>query len=201
MKTCHVVGAGDFLPSLLQKNEGDLILAADAGFRLLKEAGITPQVYIGDGDSLGFVPEAETILTLPPVKDDTDTLAALRWALERGWRRFRIYGALGGKRPSHSLANLQLLSFLKDQGAQGILVDPRCTVELLKEETRKFSSHSGYFSLFATEGEAELSVSGAKYNLSHRILSPSFPLGVSNEGQGEVTVTVHRGKVLLVRED
>ena len=74
-------------------------------------------------------------------------------------------------------------------------------MELLEGETRRFESQSGYFSLFALEGEALLSVSGAKYNLSRHPLSTAFPLGVSNEGKGEVTVTVHSGRVLLVRED
>ena len=96
---------------------------------------------------------------------------------------------------------LELISFLKERGAEGIILDPRCKMELLEGETRRFESQSGYFSLFALEGEALLSVSGAKYNLSRHPLSPTCPLGVSNEGKGEVTVTVHSGRVLLVRED
>jgi thiamine pyrophosphokinase len=198
---CHVVGAGDFQCSLIQKKEGDLIIAADGGYALLKEGGMVPDLFLGDGDSLGFCPKDLPAILLPSVKDDTDTLAALKEGLRRGYRRFALYGALGGNRFSHSLANLQALLFLKEQGAQGEIIDPRCRISLWKEGSYRFAFSGGYFSLFAWGEEACLSLTGAKYPLDHAILSPSFPLGVSNEGTAEVTtLSLHRGTVLLVRE-
>jgi len=120
--------------------------------------------------------------------------------LSRGYRRFYLYGALGGTRFSHSVANLQTLSFLAEQQAEGSLLDEHCTVGLLLpgEHRLSFSPNQTYFSLFAWEGEAELSVFGANYPLNRATISPTFPLGVSNEAKGEVTVSVHKGKVLLV---
>jgi len=72
---CHIVGAGDFEPSLIPpRGSGDLLIAADAGFLSLQKAGLTPDLYIGDGDSLGFLPRGVDTVVLPKVKDDTDTL-------------------------------------------------------------------------------------------------------------------------------
>jgi thiamine pyrophosphokinase len=199
-KICHVVGAGDFDPALLSPEKEDLIIAADAGLRHLQTAGISPHLYVGDGDSLGFQPQGLDTVVLPKVKDDTDTLAALREGLSRGYRRFYLYGALGGSRFSHSIANVQTLAFLSSLGAEGTLVDSNCRVSLLTASTRNLQSQGGYFSLFAYGGEAVVTVEGAKYPLKEATLSPQFPLGVSNEVQGLCSVTVHSGSVLLIEE-
>ena len=47
---CHIVAAvkGKRLPKL---SEGDLVIAADAGYLWLTESGITPDLVIGDFDS------------------------------------------------------------------------------------------------------------------------------------------------------
>lgn len=199
-RICHVVGAGDFDPALLSPEGEDLIIAADAGLRHLQNAGIKPHLYVGDGDSLGFQPEGIEAVVLPKVKDDTDTLAALREGLRRGYRRFYLYGALGGERFSHSIANVQTLAFLSFSGAQGTLIHRSCRVSLLTAGSHQLQPQGGYFSLFAYGGEASVTVEGAKYPLKEASLSPLFPLGVSNERQGTCGITVHWGKVLLIEE-
>ncbi len=200
MKTCHVVGAGDFAPHLLKIEKGDLVIAADAGFDHLKRAGISADLYIGDGDSLGFVPEEVDTVVLPTVKDDTDIHAAVKAGLKRGFTHFLIYGALGGKRFSHSLANLQVLFFLKKEGATGSLVDENYSVFLLSEGSYTFDFEKGYFSLFDFEGKATVSVKGAKYPLEKATLPNHTTLGISNEGEKSTSITVHEGTIFLVRE-
>lgn len=198
---CHLVGGGDFDPALLKKAPGDLVIAADAGFRLLEKAGIKPDLFIGDGDSLGFLPEDFPTVVLPTEKDDTDSIAALKEGIARGYRRFRLYGALGGTRFSHSLANLQSLSFLRSMGAEGEIIDKHCRILYLPKGDYTFDFAGGYFSLFALEGDAVVSVTGAKYPLDRATLTPAFPLGVSNEGTEQTEIGVHQGALVLVRED
>ncbi len=199
---CHIVSAGDFSIALLPPRESlSLLIAADAGYRVLRKAGVEPDVFVGDGDSLGFIPDHADKVILPCKKDDTDTHAAIKLGFERGYRRFAIYGALGGKRFSHSLANLQCLSFISDLGGEGVIVDENCTVRLISEgETYRFEGTDGYFSLFSWEGEAIVSVTGAKYETERAAIPAAATLGVSNEPRGECTVTVHSGRVLLVRD-
>ena len=189
------------LPSRLTSYAGgDLLIAADAGYKHLKNAGLSPHLYVGDGDSLGFTPEGVDTVVLPAVKDDTDIHAALKEGISRGFKRFRIYGALGGKRFSHSLANLQVLAFLASFGAEGILVDENYSVQFLTLGKHHFDFAGGYFSLFDFAGTAMVSVSGAKYPLEKAFLPPNLTLGVSNEGTENTCIEVHCGSVYLVRE-
>ncbi|MBQ4037799.1 MAG: thiamine diphosphokinase [Clostridia bacterium] len=195
---CHVVGAGDFDPALLRLRENDLLIAADGGLKALTAAGLTPHRILGDMDSLGFVPHGDNVTLLPKEKDVTDLLAAAEEGKKRGYRRFLFYGALGGRRFSHSLANLSLLLGLCKEGLEGSLMDPLCTVTCLGKGCYRPVKSGGYFSLFAAIEGTVLSVEGAKYELREHTLSPTFALGVSNEGNEATRITVHRGFAFLV---
>ncbi|MFR9193988.1 MAG: thiamine diphosphokinase [Ruminococcus sp.] len=95
----------------------DLYVCADAGVKLAQALGVVPDWIVGDFDSLGSVPEGENVEPFSPMKDDTDILLAAKYALSKGCRRLVFYGALGG-RLDHTVANLQMLRFLADHGAQ-----------------------------------------------------------------------------------
>ena len=114
MAVCYVVGAGDCTSLDFEKKSGDLIIAADGGYKYLVSARIKPDILIGDFDSLGDIPENENIIRLNPVKDITDMDAAVKIGLDKGYSEFVIYGALGG-RFDHSLANIQLIARLSQQ--------------------------------------------------------------------------------------
>ena len=201
MKRCHVVGAGEFSPALLKIEQGDFVIAADAGLLHLEKMGLTPDLFVGDTDSLKRVPENIPAVILPCEKDDTDILSALKLGLEKGYRDFHLHGVLGGKRFSHSFANIQSLSFLLEKGATGTLFHEDYTLSLLSEGTHRFSFPRGYFSLFSLSPRSIVSISGAKYELQDALLTSAFPVGVSNEGTENTLVTVSSGSVLLVRED
>ena len=99
--------------------EDDFVIAADGGLEHTKKLGITPDVVLGDFDSLGFTPEGANVF--PVEKDDTDAMLAVRRGLERGCRQFLLYGSLDGPRLDHTVANFQTLQFLADRGASGYL--------------------------------------------------------------------------------
>ena len=199
---CRIVAAGDFAAERFRAacaaQPEALLIAADAGLLHLQSLDVRPDLFVGDADSLGAQPEGLACVPLPTVKDDTDTLAAVREGLRRGCDRFEIYGALGGKRFSHSLANLQTLLYAKRHGAACRLIDESCTVFALQAERCRIS---GAFSLFAADGAARVTVRGAKYPLEEEPLTPDFPLGVSNRAlAGSAEITVHAGSVFVVTE-
>lgn len=126
MPTCYIVGAGDFTPRGFAPVPGDLVLAADGGYRALYSLGYMPDLLLGDFDSLGDLPLPPDlpVLRFPARKDDTDTGLALRHGLDRGYRDFALYGCAGG-RVDHLLANLQSMARVSRLGAAIRLAAPQ----------------------------------------------------------------------------
>ena len=154
-RACWICGAGDFTPRLLVPAAGDVVVAADGGLAYLDGAGIVPNQILGDFDSLGRQPKGANVTAYPPEKDDTDMLLAVKYGLACGCRRFYLYGGLGG-RLSHTLANLQVLRFLADQGAWGALVDGGSIITVFAPGRLSFAPGcAGMLSLFACGGAAE----------------------------------------------
>ena len=125
MATCYIVGAGDFTARGFAPGPGDLILAADGGYRALYRLGTTPDLLLGDFDSLGDAPLPPDlpVLRFPARKDDTDTGLALRHGLMLGFRDFALYGCAGG-RTDHLLANFQSMARVSRLGASVRLAAP-----------------------------------------------------------------------------
>ena len=197
---CYIVGAAP-TEALPEVREGDFLIAADRGYDALRRAGIAPDLIMGDFDSLGYTPEGENVLPHSPIKDDTDLLLAIRWAMERGWRRFVIYGALGGKRLDQTVASFQTLRFLADHGAKGRLVGVGWNVALLQNAALRFpSTASGWLSLFVSGEEARgVTLRGLKYELTDAALTCGMPLGVSNEFLGcEARIAVADGALFVL---
>ncbi len=104
-----------------------LLIAADGGVRVAEHYGVTPQVIIGDMDSV--TPEALERLTTsgalalryPPAKDETDLELALLYAVERGATWIRVIGAVGG-RLDQTLSNVYLLALPALRGVDARLV-------------------------------------------------------------------------------
>ena len=197
---CYIVGAApsEALPA---PREGDFLIAADRGYASLRAAGLAPDLIMGDFDSLGFTPEGDNVLPHSPIKDDTDLLLAIRWAMERGWRRFVIYGALGGKRLDQTVASFQTLRFLADHGAKGRLVGDGWNVALLQNAALRFpETASGWLSLFVSGEEARgVTLRGLKYELTDAALTCGMPLGVSNEFLGcEARIAVADGVLFVL---
>ena len=201
-KICYIIGAGedcglDFVPT-----EEDLIIAADGGYAKLRKAGIRPDLVIGDFDSLGAAPDGETVIVLPVVKDVTDTWAAIELGKERGYREFWLYGCTGG-RFEHTLANVQTLAALAEQGMQGWLVSSDQLTTAISGKTVEFGpEHRGFLSVFAHTDRCDgVTLKGLKYELENAELTNVFPLGVSNEFLGvPASVSIGKGIAVLVME-
>lgn len=185
-KTCIIIGAGDFYENSLTP-QNSYIIAADGGFSYLSEMGIIPDMVIGDFDSLGKIPDHENIIKLPVKKDDTDIMSAVKFALEKDFDEIHIYGATGGNRFDHTLANIQTLQFIAKNGATGFIIDKDFIMMSFSEKTVSFDeSFKGTISLFAFSEKAEgVSIKGLLYEGENLSLSPDFPLGVSNSFKGE----------------
>ena len=113
---CYIFGAGSFYGLDRYPRADDFIIAADGGWLACRKAGITPDLLLGDFDSLSTRPDFPNILRVPVEKDDTDTMLAVKTGLERGETEFHIYGGMGGRRTDHTIANFQALLYLARRG-------------------------------------------------------------------------------------
>lgn len=199
MAKCVIFCAGGFDGLVAPLQADDYVIAADGGFSYTQAAGIIPNETLGDFDSLGFAPENATVF--PVEKDDTDAMLAVRRGLELGYREFVLYGSLDGPRLDHTLANLQVLGFLAEHGARGWLVGIDHIATLVKDGTLQFpETAQGIISLFCLGRPAVgVSIRGLQYPMEGGVLTPDFPLGVSNHFQGQpAEISVDQGCVWVI---
>ena len=116
---CYIFGAGSFYGLSQRPAPGDTVIAADGGWEPCRGEGLTPDLLLGDFDSLHTVPDFAHIRRVPVEKDDTDMMLAIKEGLARGETEFHLYGGMGGRRTDHTIANLQCLLYLAEHGAQG----------------------------------------------------------------------------------
>lgn len=207
---CYVVGAGDLTMGELAVTEGDLVIAVDGGLSYCGILGVEPDVIIGDFDSLSDgemqalavlreeIPER--IITLPCEKDETDMLAALKHGLALGYRDFRIYGGTGG-RFDHTLANIQCLLYLKNNGATGYLVDGTGMMFVIQNEAIHLNRNlEGMLSLFSLGRKAKgVNIKNMKYPVKDYCMTNDFPIGISNEFIGEeAVISVEDGELVCM---
>ncbi len=200
MSICYIVGAGECKKLDFTKKDGDIVIAADGGYKYLQRAGIKPDIVIGDFDSLGKAPEGEKIIRLKPEKDVTDTYAAVSEGIKCGYSRFNIYGASGG-RIEHTLANIQLIASLAEKNMQASIFDGSTVITAVTAKTLRFdSAYNGYISIFAHSDKCTgVCLRGLKYPLENAELNNLFPLGVSNEFLGvESEIVIGNGTAIIV---
>ena len=203
MNTCYIVGAGDNRATAFLPDDTDFVIAADGGLAVLRQKHIRVDLVLGDFDSLGYVPDEKNLVLHPTRKDETDMMLACREGLARGYKTFCLYGGLGGARISHTVANLQTLVWLADQGACGTLYGGGCEIMLLRNDFVTFpNTQTGYISLFAVGGDTVVTARGLEYELDCAVLTDHYPLGVSNAFCGkEACVTAHEGDLLVIAEE
>lgn len=197
---CYVVGAGINYGLDCCPGAEDMVIAADAGLRHLEETDISADLVIGDFDSLNGVPEHPHAIVLNPEKDDTDMLAALRVGIKAGYETFYIYCGTGG-RIDHTLANIQTLAWLSENGMRGFLFDQDNILTAITNDRLCFGKiEDGYLSVFSHTTKAEgVNLRGLKYELNDAVLTHTFPLGTSNEFIGrESSISVEVGTLIVV---
>lgn len=203
LSICYIIGAGEFTSRELTPAPGDLIIAADGGYRYLQELGILPHILLGDFDSLGeppALPAGVELMRHPVRKDDTDTGLALSVGYDRGYRQFALYGC-GGGRIDHLLANFQSMGRYAALGAQVQLMDPGYTAYAIANGTLTLppAERGTLVSVFCHGDAANgVTLQGLSYPLEDARLTCHVPLGVSNAYETETPVISVKEGVLLV---
>ena len=202
MSVCALVGALGINKEHFKNNKFDYIIAVDRGFERLEAIGVTPNLVIGDFDSLGYIPKHPFVQRYSTQKDESDIEIALHEAVDRGFDALIIYGCLGG-RLDFTYAVYQLLGNFAEAGKKIFAIGDNTVVGALNgahhSEITFGPQAEGLFSLFAfSERVMGVKETGLEYSVNNIILHNNKPLGVSNNFIGEPSlITIAEGTALF----
>ena len=182
----------------------DFILCADGGTRHALALGLTPNVIVGDMDS---VTEKERrkmkeldveIIQHPTDKNETDLELAINHALTLNPDQILILAALGG-RMDHTLANIALLSNLQLATFNIRLTDGVEELFFCRDQAKVEGRSGDIVSLIPWQGEVTgVFTENLRWHLHHETLYPEKTRGISNEMTADVaTVSIKSGLLLI----
>ena len=212
MQRCILIGAGDCNVQKIETKPEDFVIAVDGGYDTCRKYDIVPDLIVGDFDSVqeSDMPQIaeiakiapDHVVVLPTEKDDTDMALAVAKAYEKGYRNILLYGGCGGARISHTLANIQMMSFYAEKGCSLQMLGDGIRLEILHNASKTLSAAmKGSISVICLSDIAEgVTIQGLKYEYTGALTSDRT-LGVSNSFVGkDAMVSVENGTLLLVYE-
>ncbi|MGA9533032.1 MAG: thiamine diphosphokinase [Anaerolineales bacterium] len=188
-----------------QLRSADFIIAADGGLQHCLQLGLTPDLIVGDLDS---IPDAllekiqrdgAQVSRYPRRKDATDLELALLEAQQSGHLEVTVLAAIGG-RWDQSLANLQLLSNPAFDDLNLKIVDgPQIAYRVRSGSPLTLNSRPGdTVSLIPVGGDVlGVRTAGLEYALDGDTLNHGSSRGVSNVMTGESAQIQVEGGTLL----
>ena len=187
----------------------DSIIAVDGGGAVCVEAGVRPDVVLGDFDSID--PAAldwlrrggSRINSFPADKDQTDLELALSAARSQGADRVTVT-AVSGRRLDHTLAAIGAIGAAADLWPE--VVEPQMRAWVVSAEARDSLRVTGVgatISLVSWGAGARLSISGVRWPLEQHDLPFGSGLGVSNVVTDEAgaLIRVHAGTIFAIAPD
>jgi thiamine pyrophosphokinase len=209
-----IIFANGDLPNLEKARailrDGDFIIAADGGTRHVLALGLTPNVIIGDMDSLPANFEIskfnDDVILYPKDKNETDLELAIQHALTLNPEQIIILAALGG-RLDQTLGNIALLNNVEpfDKPRAGsltfniVLDDGIEEVFFCHDQCEIRGAAGDLVSLIPWQGEVMgVVTTDLKWPLLDETLYPHKTRGISNEMQGDTAAVQIKSGLLLV---
>lgn len=188
-------------------DEEDFIIGADRGALFLISHGYTPDIAVGDFDSVP--PEAlqeiqskskETITCDAVDKDLTDSELALDIAMNQQPDSIMLFGVTGS-RIDHSLASIQMMTRALQRQINCYLIDSNNYVTLTGSQTIIQDMGYTYVSLLPLTPEVTgITLEGFQYPLTNATLKLGQSLGVSNKLiSPSGVVTIRSGLLLIIQ--
>lgn len=180
-------------------DEADFIIACDGAADKLLLRGITPQLIIGDLDSLDKETRKkyENIILHVSRQDNTDLMKAIEWCIAKNYGEISILGAVGG-REDHTLGNIFTITTYATKIQLKLYTDTGFFIPLVKSE--RLETYKGQqVSLFPQPQQMKITTKGLKYPLGNEAL-PYLHSGTLNEAEGdEIVLSFDQGVLLVYR--
>ena len=201
---CVIVGGAeirnyDLIRSYLKPD--DYIIFCDCGLRHSDSLRVSPSLIIGDFDSHPKPKDSHNVIILPCVKDDTDTIFAVKESIRRRFSDVLMLGVTGG-REDMTLGNICALLMLKMNGIPAMIAGDYSEMSIITAgESVKVADIWRCFSLLNISGTASgITITGAKYPLDNGTITPEYQYGISNETLPghDAEISLKEGNLLLV---
>lgn len=183
----------------------DIVIGVDGAADLFFQYDIVPNVLIGDFDTANpkcvkrLGERGAKIITLKPEKKETDTEAAVEYALGRGADDIVILGATG-TRIDHTLSNIMMLIKADKCGARCRIVDKHNELAVSDNQYNLIGNIGQTISILPLTGEICVSAANLKYPLDNLTLKFGSSRGISNVMQkSECRVNISGGYALIVK--
>lgn len=182
------------------------VISADKGTDTLYKYNISPNLILGDFDSIDieilnyYEKKGCVVDRFKREKDFTDTEAAIEEAIKLKPTEILLFAATG-TRIDHTLANIGLLSRCMKNNIKAAIIDENNEISI-HNKSFKFSEDKGAIFSLQAFGEVVkgLNILGAKYPLNNYDLHFGDPRTVSNESIGEdIHITFNSGIVILIK--
>ncbi len=197
----------DFYTSLLQKRA--FLIAVDGGLKLFRKQNIKPDILLGDMDSISQEDMNWACQAQIPQKkfscdkDKTDTHLALDMAIENKNNPIYILGGIGC-RLDHTLANLYLLVYGYEKGAEVRILHPSHYVTLLTPSCKKIveKKYGAILSILPVSPILSgLTMAGFRWNLQDKSIAQGMTWTVSNFLEEETgTIFLQDGMAFVIQE-
>lgn len=189
-------------PRLEAQVAGARAIAADAGMNHAKTLGITPELWVGDFDSVTDEIAAEYASVpqnrYPQEKDNTDGELAVAEAIKRGATSLVLAGAFGG-RADHAFLHVSLAIRRAKEGMPVVITSGDQEAHPLLPGSRDFDFDDGtLFSILGYSHLSGVSVMGARWPLDGVEVPFGSSLTLSNEVRGGLRVSLGVGRAVLL---
>ena len=185
---------GEYIKSYVTPD--DFVICADSGFDYAIKFGITPDVVLGDMDSVKNKNYPKDAIIYPCRKDFTDSELAAMYAKDNGYEEVLLFGMIG-TRMDHSLANLTLLQRFKN----ACIINANNEIYFVKKEITLSGKPGDNISIIPYPGDAfGVTTYGLDYALSDGKIAAGTTLGISNVMvDEECTITISKGSAFVIR--
>lgn len=179
-----LVCAGDnHFNQLYEKDDNEIIVAIDGGYKALKEKNIKIDYFFGDYDSLGHDDiECVKKFEYPVMKDKGDFELAIDYLINviqiKQDDKVLVYNATGG-RLDHYYSILNTIKKYKQYDIY--LVDKNNTIYFKNNIIKLNKSLYKYISFFSINDNTIITIKGCKYNIENYNLKIDDNLCLSNE--------------------
>lgn len=183
----------------------DFIICADGGTRHALAMGLTPNLVIGDMDSIekqaweNFQESNMPLELYPRDKNETDLELAIHRAIELGPKEIMIIAALGGHL-DQTLGNIALLADLQLATLDVHLADGVEEIFFCRNQVQIHGRSGDIVSLIPWGNPVRgIQTQGLKWTLDGETLYPEKTRGISNEMLSETaSIKISSGSLLVV---